>query len=129
MGLNQTVDLIKHRVFSSMWLGVDLRRDTKKTMYVPKRLDYVLKYANYSRFDSQHELGEPVGPLKEHENLHFDNAQDIHMRQTVPSMIWFANHLKLALIACFVSYVKWVQTSTLGSIWLVCRWMHGINTQ
>lgn len=79
MGLNRTTDLIRHLYFSSMWLNVDLRRDAKKTTSVPKRLDCVPKYVNYFRLDSQHKLGTPIRPLKEHENLHFDNAQGIHI--------------------------------------------------
>jgi hypothetical protein len=88
MGLNCTTDLIRHLYVSSiMWLNVHLRRDPKKTASVPKILDCVLKYANYSRLDSQQKLGTPIRPLKEHENLHFDNAQGFHMRLMVTSMI------------------------------------------
>ena len=32
-----------------------------------------------SRVNSQHDLGGGVWPLYEHENLHFDNEQDIHV--------------------------------------------------
>jgi hypothetical protein len=100
---------------------IDLRRDPKKTASVPKRLDCVLKYANYSRLDSQQKLGTPIKPLKEHEKIHFDNAQGFHMRLTVTSMIGFVNHLTLILIACFKSYEKWAQTSTFNDVGLVCR--------
>ena len=38
------------------------------------------KYDTCSRFNSQHNLGGGgVWPFNEHESLHFDNKQDIHI--------------------------------------------------
>ena len=61
-----------------MWLGVDLRTDSKKTC-VEERLDCMLKLcANHSRFDSRHDWGTCVTTygtrIKGHENLHFENV-------------------------------------------------------
>jgi hypothetical protein len=39
--------------------------------------------ANDSRFNNQHDKGEPTWPLNEHENLHFDIEQDIHMSSKI----------------------------------------------
>ena len=61
-----------------MWLDVDLRTDTKKASCVSKWLDYVFKYANYSRLHRHHDQG-LIWPLNEPKNLHFDNESDIHM--------------------------------------------------
>ena len=81
---------IKHLYLSGMRLGVALRRNAKKTR-VQKRLDYMLKYDNCSKPDSQHNWGEPICPLNKHENLHFDNEQDIHMssgNMVITASIW-----------------------------------------
>ena len=48
--------LIKHLYSSDMWLGMAPITDTKKT-WVLKRLDYMLKIYNHSRFNSQHNWG------------------------------------------------------------------------
>jgi hypothetical protein len=55
-----------------MWLGVDLRLDTKKTCG-KRGLDYKLKYGNHSRLNDEHDWGGPIGQFNEHKNFHFDN--------------------------------------------------------
>jgi hypothetical protein len=61
MYLIQLLILIGHLYLSGMWLGVVLRTNAKKTC-VQKRLDYMLKYENYSKPNklSQHDWGEPI---------------------------------------------------------------------
>ena len=61
-------------------LCVDLRVNTEKATCVYKRLDYVLKFVNRSKLNSQHNWGKPIWPFNEHKNLHFDNEYNIHIR-------------------------------------------------
>ena len=49
-----------------IWLGVDIRTNTKKHMYLKKTT--CLEYDNYSSLNRQHE----------HEIVHINNEEDIH---------------------------------------------------
>ena len=49
----------EHLNLSGVWLGVDLRTETKK-IHVSKRLGPCLKYVNHSRLNSQHNQGGPI---------------------------------------------------------------------
>ena len=51
---------------------------TPKRHVFKKWLDYVLKWFNHPKPNNQHNWGEPIWPFNAHENLHFDNEQDIH---------------------------------------------------
>ena len=51
-----------HLYLSGVWLGVDLRHDTKKAC-VWKRDEVTVRseFVNYSRFNNQHIPGDPCG--------------------------------------------------------------------
>ena len=68
------------RVFEwyNMWLGVDLRTDSKMT-HVWKIGLHARTYANHSRFHSQCDWRTYMTHLNADKILHFDHELDIHM--------------------------------------------------
>ena len=69
-------------------------------------MDYVLKYATHFKLSSQHGWED----LYEHENIYFDDEQNIHTNYEKVWNKWMWTRLEvvdhLALIMCFVSYQK-----------------------
>ena len=54
----------------------------------------------------------PICPCNDHVILHFVDEYDIHMsfKNHEESGYWHKLDLLLALILCFISYKKWVQS-------------------